>query len=140
MLTQKAKYAIKALTYLAQQGRLTRTVDIADNARIPKKFLESILLELKRHQLVASVQGSLGGYYLLKDPGHISLAAVYRLFEGPIALIPCASEKFYKPCSDCPDEKSCTIRLAMIQVRDQTLAALEAITIKKLVGGEESAF
>ena len=137
MLTQKAKYAIKALTYLAQQGKLTRTADIAEKARIPKKFLESILLELKRHQLVNSVQGSLGGYYLMKDASQISLAAVYRLFEGPIALIPCASEKFYKPCKDCQDEKTCTIRKAMIQVRDQTLAALEAITIQKLVGETE---
>jgi len=139
MLTQKAKYAIKALTYLGQQGRITRTVDIAENARIPKKFLESILLELKRHQLVNSVQGSLGGYYLMKDPANISLAFVYRLFEGPIALIPCASEKFYKPCKDCLDEKTCTIRKAMIEVRDKTFAALEGITIEKLMKEEGKA-
>jgi Rrf2 family protein len=137
MLTQKAKYAIKALVCLAQNEGLVRTKDIAENARIPKKFLESILLELKSHQLVASVQGAGGGYHLLKKPEEITLAAVYRIFEGPIALVPCASMNFYQPCLDCEDEKSCQIRSAMIIVREQTLYALQQITIEKMTAGKE---
>lgn len=133
MLTQKAKYAIKALVYLAQQKSLVRTQDIADKARIPKKFLESILLELKSHKLVASVQGASGGYTLLKDPSSITLADIYRIFEGPIALVPCASLNFYTPCADCQDEKTCVIRKAMIQVREQTLQALEAQSITGMI-------
>lgn len=132
MLTQKAKYAIKALVYLAQNKGLVKTKDIADNAHIPKKFLESILLELKSHQLVASVQGANGGYNLSKKPCDISLATVYRIFEGPIALVPCASLNFYQPCFDCEDESSCQIRRAMLQVREQTLDALQQITIEKM--------
>ncbi len=132
MLTQKAKYAIKALVCLAQNDGLVKTKDIAEKARIPRKFLESILLELKSHQLVASVQGPAGGYYLLKNAGEITLAAVYRIFEGPIALVPCASLNFYQPCQDCLDEKSCPIRKAMIDVRDQMLVALQEISIGKI--------
>lgn len=136
MLTQKGKYAIKALVYLAERASLVKTQDIADHARIPKKFLETILLELKRHGLVSSVQGATGGYILAKSPGEINLAEMYRLFEGPIALISCAAEKFYAPCVDCQEVDSCTLRMAMRQVRDQTYEALEAITIHSLVRKE----
>lgn len=137
MLTQKAKYAIKALVYLAERGKLTKTQEIAEQARIPKKFLEAILLELKSHSIVASQQGAAGGYFLLRPAAQISLADVYRLFEGPVALVPCASEKFYQPCADCADEKTCVIRKAMIRVRERTLKALDCITIQKMVAGEE---
>ena len=136
MLTQKAKYAIKALTFLAQKGGLTKTQEIADAARIPKKFLESILLELKSHQLVASQQGAGGGYYLSKQPSEINLATIHRMFEGPIALLYCASLNFYKPCTDCQDVENCQLRHAMIHVRTQTLRALENITIQSMVDGE----
>ncbi len=137
MLTQKAKYAIKALIFLAQNKGLVKTKDIAEKARIPKKFLESILLELKSHKLVASIQGAAGGYYLLEEPSGITLALIYRIFEGPIALVPCASMNFYQPCSDCEDEQSCQIRAAMIRVREQTLKVLESITIQQMVDGED---
>ncbi len=139
MLTQKAKYAIKALVYLAQKKSLVRTQDIADKARIPKKFLESILLELKSHKLVASVQGASGGYTLLKDPASITLADIYRIFEGPIALVPCASLNFYSPCADCENERTCVIRKAMIEVRDQTLDALESHSIAGMLEGSRKA-
>jgi Rrf2 family protein len=133
VLTQKGKYAIKALIYMAEKGVLVKTQDIADGAQIPKKFLETILLELKRHGFVESQQGATGGYLLSKSPREINLADLYRIFEGPIALISCAAEKFYKPCSDCENVATCTLRLAMKQVRDQTFKTLEAITIQKLV-------
>jgi Rrf2 family protein len=134
MLSQKAKYAIKALIYLAEQekGALIKTAEIAANSSIPKKFLELILIDLKRASLVSSKQGIGGGYYLLKDAEEINLAHIYRLFDGAIALLPCASLRFYEPCHDCPDETTCQIRKSLIQVRDQTLAALEHTTIKML--------
>lgn len=132
MLTQKAKYAIKALVYLAEHKGLVKTKDIAEHARIPKKFLESILVELKSHQLVASVQGAAGGYQLSKDPSEIDLATIHRMFEGPIALLLCASLNFYKPCDDCQDVEACKLRMAMIEVRQQTLAALQNISIQNI--------
>ena len=136
MLTQKGKYAIKALVFLAEKGELVRTQEIADGAQIPKKFLETILIELKNHGLVASRQGASGGYYLNRAPTEISLAELYRIFEGPIALLQCAALKFYKPCADCQDVETCNLRQAMIQVRNQTLKSLECLTIQKIVDGE----
>lgn len=134
MLSQKAKYAIKALIYLAEQekGALIKTAEIAAKASIPKKFLELILIDLKRASLVSSKQGIGGGYYLLKNADEINLADIYRLFDGAIALLPCASLRFYEPCHDCQSEATCLIRSSLIQVRDQTLTALERTTIKML--------
>ncbi|HZV69154.1 MAG TPA: Rrf2 family transcriptional regulator [Saprospiraceae bacterium] len=133
MLTQKGKYAIKALIYMAEKGVLVKTQDIADSAFIPKKFLEAILLELKRHGFVGSQQGATGGYFLIRPATEINLADLHRIFEGPIALIACAAEKFYKPCTDCENVATCTLRIAMKHVRDQTFDVLEDITIQKLV-------
>jgi len=137
MLTQKGKYAIKALVFLAEKGELVKTQDIAEGALIPKKFLESILIELKSHGLVTSRQGASGGYFLAKAPSEITLAELHRMFEGPIALLQCAALKFYKPCDDCVDVKKCHLRKAMIEVRNQTLKTLECLTIQKIVDGED---
>jgi Rrf2 family protein len=136
MITQKGKYAIKALVYLAERGQLVRTQEIADGAHIPKKFLETILIELKNHGLVSSRQGASGGYYLARKANEISLAELHRIFEGPIALLQCAALKFYKPCVDCDDVETCHLRKAMIDVRNQTIKALECLTIQKIVDGE----
>ncbi|TAF66149.1 MAG: Rrf2 family transcriptional regulator [Cytophagales bacterium] len=135
MLSQKNKYAIKALLYLAQlpKGERAKTADISKAAHIPKKFLELILLELKRAQMVASKQGVQGGYYLLKKPEEISLIDVFRLIDGPIALLPCASLKFYEPCEDCQQEEACRLRWALIEIRNQTLAILEKISLKTML-------
>lgn len=135
MISQKTKYAIKALTYLAQQqkGKSIKTSDISNQANIPKKFLEQILLDLKKASMVASRQGSAGGYYLNKHSGKINLADVHRLFDGAVALLPCASEKFYVPCKDCRDEKKCSLKWGLLKVREKTLKALESITIQSLV-------
>lgn len=140
MLTQKAKYAIKALVYLAQNDGLVKTKDIADHALIPKKFLESILLELKSHQIVESIQGAHGGYRLAQAPSEISLAKIHRIFEGPIALLHCASLNYYKPCTDCQDVEACLLRKAMITVRQSTLRTLQCITLQKMITGEECRF
>ena len=132
MLTQKGKYAIKALVYLAKRGELVRTQDIATGAGVPRKFLEAILLELKNHGVVRSTQGPLGGYHLAKDAADITLAELYRLFKGPIALVPCASDTLYRPCQDCIDVEKCSLRISMTEVRNQTYELLEAISIRKL--------
>jgi Rrf2 family protein len=135
MLSQKTKYALKALLYLAQQeeGFIAKTMDIAEGATIPKKFLEQILLELKRGHFVSSKQGKMGGYYLIKSKNEITLADIHRLFDGAIALLPCASLNFYEPCSDCKTESDCLLRLGLIAIREKTLSAMESITIASLI-------
>ena len=135
MLSNKAKYALKALLFLAQQeeNHISRTVEIAEGATIPKKFLEQILLDLKRGHFVGSKQGKLGGYYLLKSKNEITLADIHRLFDGAIALLPCASLNFYEPCSDCKSESECLLRHGLMIIRDETLKAMQSITIASLV-------
>lgn len=135
MLSQKTKYALKALLYLAQQeeGFIAKTMDIAEGATIPKKFLEQILLELKRGHFVSSKQGKMGGYYLIRSKNEITLADIHRLFDGAIALLPCASLNFYEPCSDCKTESDCLLRLGLIAIREKTLSAMESITIASLI-------
>jgi Rrf2 family protein len=135
MLSQKTKYALKALLYLAEQdvNHISKTVEIAEAASIPKKFLEQILLDLKRGHFVGSKQGKFGGYYLLKSKNDITLADIHRLFDGAIALLPCASLNFYERCSDCVDESECLLRHGLITIREETLKAMEGITIASLV-------
>jgi len=135
MLSHKTKYALKALLYLAQQedDHISKTIEIAESANIPKKFLEQILLDLKRGHFVGSKQGKFGGYYLLKSKNDITLADIHRLFDGAIALLPCASLNFYEPCSDCKNEAQCLLRHGLMTIRDETLKAMEGITIASLV-------
>ena len=135
MLSHKAKYALKALLYLAQQdeNHISRTIEIAEAASIPKKFLEQILLDLKRGHFVGSKQGKFGGYYLLKSKNEITLADIHRLFDGAIALLPCASLNFYEPCSDCTSESECLLRHGLMTIRDETLKAMQGITLASLV-------
>lgn len=135
MLSHKTKYALKALLYLAQQdeNHISRTIEIAEEANIPKKFLEQILLDLKRGHFVGSKQGKYGGYYLLKDKEKITLADIHRLFDGAIALLPCASLNFYERCSDCVSESECLLRHGLMTIRDETLKAMQGITIASLV-------
>ncbi|MFV8327282.1 RrF2 family transcriptional regulator [Flavobacterium sp. ZS1P14] len=135
MLSHKAKYALKALLFLAQQdeNHISRTIEIAEAANIPKKFLEQILLDLKRGHFVGSKQGKFGGYYLLKSKNDITLADIHRLFDGAIALLPCASLNFYEPCSDCTNESECLLRHGLMTIRDETLKAMKGITIASLV-------
>ncbi|SHL78664.1 RrF2 family transcriptional regulator [Flavobacterium xinjiangense] len=135
MLSHKAKYALKALLFLAQQdeNHISRTIEIAEAANIPKKFLEQILLDLKRGHFVGSKQGKFGGYYLLKSKNDITLADIHRLFDGAIALLPCASLNFYERCSDCTSESECLLRQGLMTIRDETLKAMQGITIASLV-------
>lgn len=136
MISKKMKYAIKALIEIANNKEaLIAASDIAEKANIPYKFLEQILTELRKGRIINSKKGSAGGYYFIKEPQQVSLADVYRLIDGPIALIPCASLHFYEPCTDCPNEASCAIHHALIQVRNQTLNVLQNMSIEDLATG-----
>lgn len=139
MLSHKAKYGLKALLYLAEkpEGFLVKTSEISEGACIPKKFLEQILLDLKRGHFVGSKQGKLGGYYLLKAKESITLADIYRFFDGAIALLPCASLNFFEPCTDCSNVDQCQLRFGLIKVRETTLESMEKITIASLVIGKD---
>jgi Rrf2 family protein len=131
MMSKRCKYALKAMVRLARnynQGFLSTSI-IAQDEHIPRKFLEQILLELKRVKLVNSKQGKAGGYYLLKSPDDVSLADIYRIFDGPIALAPCVSLNFYEPCDDCVDEKSCYLRKEFIIVREKTRKSMMEATL-----------
>ena len=130
------KYAIKALTFLAKNSTVdtpAKTADVSEKMNIPKKFLEQILLDLKRENIINSRQGNSGGYYLKAKPKEISFAKIYRIFEGPIALLPCASETQYEPCSDCPSEALCQIRKNVLIIRKSTLATMEKISLENLI-------
>ena len=126
MLSKKTQYAFKALTYLADRKKEgpVPIAEIAERKKIPLKFLENILLELKKADLLDSKRGKGGGYFFKVDPHTISLAKVMRLIEGPIALLPCVSLNFYQKCKDC-NEKKCGLNHVMIQVRDNMLLILE---------------
>ncbi|MGK6343482.1 RrF2 family transcriptional regulator [Chryseobacterium sp. DT-3] len=135
MMSKRCKYALKAMVRLARnynQGFLSTAI-IAQDENISKKFLEQILLELKRAKLVNSKQGTAGGYYLLKSPDDISLADIYRIFEGPIALTPCISLNFYEPCDDCVDEATCYLRNELIIVREKTRKSMMEATLTSFI-------
>jgi len=139
-MSKKCKYALKALVKLAayyQQGFLT-TGAIAAEESIPRKFLEQILLELKQAKLVNSRQGVGGGYYLLKSPEDISLADIYRIFDGPIALTPCVSLNFYEPCDDCVNEGICYLRKQLLEVRDETRKSMMKATLQSFLDDRKS--
>ena len=106
---------------------------IAAARKIPAKFLEAILLELRRASILGSRAGKGGGYYLLKKPSEITLVEVIRATDGPVALLPCVSKKFYEPCRICPyEEKSCELRHLFFEVRDATLKVLEGKTVSDI--------
>lgn len=129
------KYALKALTYLSKHSskdHCIKTQLISEEEKIPKKFLEQILLELKKHGFVNSKQGNIGGYYIMKHTENVTLKDLYRLFDGPIALVPCASLNYYETCEDCVDEATCAIKKELVFIRDQTLKAMESVTLKKI--------
>lgn len=134
MLSKKSKYGLKALLVLADEaGRgPIQTSELAEREGLPKKFLEAILLELKRHGLLQSKKGRGGGYVLGRKPADITVGQVIRVLEGPLALIPCVSQTAYMKCEECVDERTCGIRLAMKEVRDATARILDNTTLSDL--------
>jgi len=138
MLSKKAKYGINALIVLARLERSEHlsTTELAGKAKVPKKFLEQILLELKSHGIVQSRKGKGGGYYLRKEPQEVNLADIIRVFDGPIAILPCATHKFYTPCEECPREKICALRYYVKELRDITVNYLKQISLENLINKE----
>ena len=134
MLTSKAKYALRAMLDLASCGEdgARRPVFIADVAArqdIPRRFLENILLELRKHGLVVSHRGKAGGYALARGAEDITYADVIRAIDGPLALTPCTSKTAYRRCEDCLDETVCAIRRTLIEVREASAGILEGTTL-----------
>ncbi|MFN4945915.1 MAG: RrF2 family transcriptional regulator [Chryseotalea sp.] len=135
MLSKKCKYAIHALLYLAEryQKGPVHIQEISEEQRIPKKFLEAILLELRNAKILHSKKGKGGGYYLYKSPEEVNMIDVIRLLDGAIAMLPCVSLHYYEPCDECKNEASCGIRDTFIQVRDKTLTILEKSTLAEML-------
>jgi Rrf2 family protein len=134
MISKKCKYAIKALLYLADHQSEDRSIfssEIAEQEKIPKKFLETILRELRNFKLLQSQRGKTGGYRLLKDPKDIFLAELIRQIDGPIAMLPCVSLNYYTSCEEC-DEENCQIKNVFEQVRDETLKVLTTTSIDSM--------
>jgi Rrf2 family protein len=135
VLSQRSKYALKALIALARiaPGDTLMIADIAVREAIPRKFLELILVDLKRLGLVYSRRGRSGGYALAKPPEEITFGQVIRLVEGPLALLPCASKSAYRRCADCTAEPACPLRLLLVEVREATAAVLDGRTIASVL-------
>ena len=134
MLTRKTKYALRALACLARQprGRWLSVAAIAAGERLPRKFLERILLDLNRSGFVNSRKGREGGYALAGPPASLCVADIVRRMDGPLAPVPCVSRTAYRRCTDCGDEASCCIRPVMKRVRDAIAAVLEHTTVADL--------
>lgn len=139
MLSKKAKYAIKALVKLAKEFKKGPILigDISEEERIPKKFLEAILLELKNAGILNSRKGKGGGYYLLKEPKDVQLISIIRLFDGPLALQPCVSQNYYEKCEECIDEEICGIRSVIKELHTEVLRILGANTLAEIIEREE---
>ncbi len=132
MLSQKCKYALQALLTLAREPtqELLLVSDIAERERLPKKFLEAILLELNRNGLVRSRRGRGGGYALAKPADLITFGQVVRIIDGPLAPLSCVSVNYYRRCEDCRDEMTCEIRKVMRRVRDAISAELDGTSLQ----------
>ncbi|MGC9327649.1 MAG: RrF2 family transcriptional regulator [Candidatus Hinthialibacter sp.] len=141
MLTQKAKYALIAVLNLARKpgDAPTRIAVLAKEENIPRKFLEAILLELKKQGFLQSKKGKGGGYWLNKPPDEISMGGIIRAIDGPLAPVPCVSQSAYQKCADCRDEKTCGIRITMKEVRDAIAEVLDNTTIADVLRRVEEA-
>ena len=137
MLSQKARYALRALVELARaQGDQVTSGELASRADAPRKFLEAILLELARNKVVVSRRGKFGGYTLARNAAEISFAEVIRIIDGPLALAPCVSRLSFRKCDDCPDLATCSLREALLRARDATSDVLEGYSLADAATGE----
>ena len=131
MLSQRSRYALRALVHLAGRpdARPAAIGEIAEAAAAPRKFLEAILLELKRRHLLVSTRGRFGGYALARPAAEISFADVIRALDGPLALAPCASKTAYRPCETCPNVEDCPVHPALVKAREAVAQVLEGWTL-----------
>jgi Rrf2 family protein len=135
VISKKTKYGIKALVYVAQH-REKETVQvsaIAESENISPKYLESIMLSLRKAGFLSSKKGKGGGYYLRRSPEDIKMVEVMRILEGPVAMVPCVSLNFYEKCDDCPNEETCSVNRLMIQLRDSSLEVLTKTSLADLI-------
>jgi Rrf2 family protein len=139
MLSQKARYALRALFVLGSRDdeEPVMIADIAKDANVPRKFLEQILLDLKKRGIVHSHRGKFGGYTLGRDPNKVNFAEIIRAIDGPLALSPCASRTAYRRCEDCESEITCAIRKVLLSVRDATSDILEGRTLAQAIADEK---
>jgi len=139
MISKKTKYAINALVYLTKNSHRSPIVisEIAAEEHIPQKFLEAILLDLKKAAILSSKKGKGGGYYLLKEPSEVNLAEVMRLFDGPIAFLPCVTYKYYERCEECKDEATCGIRDVFFDLRNKTVEMLKNANLASIIERED---
>ncbi|WP_417725244.1 RrF2 family transcriptional regulator [Salipiger sp.] len=135
MITQKTKYALKALMALgaADKGAALTIEDVANRSGAPKRFLEHILLDMRRAGYVGAKRGRAGGYFLIRDPDKISLGEMLRQIDGPIAPLPCLSRRAYRKCDDCEDEASCQLRRVFADVFYSYLLLIESLTLADLL-------
>jgi Rrf2 family protein len=136
MISKKAKYGLKVLAvmgenYPMKEPRLIS--ELADTAKVPKKFLEQILLDLKNQGILQSKKGKGGGYFLAKSPQAIKLGPVLRILGGPLAPLPCLSQTAYERCGECPDEANCNIRLIMKDVYEAQTRFLDSHTLDDML-------
>jgi Rrf2 family protein len=139
LLTKRTKYAIKALIALARSkdNKPMLIAEIAIQEGLPKRFLESILLDLKRAKILSSKMGSGGGYFLMQNASAIKVSEIIRILDGPIALLPCVSLNFYQRCEECKDELTCSVREMMQKVRDASLNIMGNTSIADLMEKEQ---
>jgi len=134
MLTLKTKYALRALIYLAgNKGSPVLIAKIAKDERMPKKFLERILLEMNREGILTSKKGKGGGYLLGRPPSEISIGEVVRIMDGPLAPVSCVSATAYAPCKDCPSESLCAIKPVMKKVRNAIAGIMDTTTLEDMI-------
>lgn len=140
MLSQKARYAIHAMTYLARKDAAASVAEIARAEAMPQKFLESVMSALRMRGLVLSRRGAGGGYALARPADQISFAEILRCIDGPLALAPCASLTAFRPCPDCKSLEECEIRPVLLAVRDTTALLLEGTSLAEVTGGKKVSF
>ncbi|CAN5405017.1 Rrf2 family transcriptional regulator [soil metagenome] len=137
MLSQKARYGLRALVELARaDGGQVTSGELALRADAPRKFLEAILLELARNRVIVSKRGKFGGYLLARAAAEISFAEIIRIIDGPLALAPCVSRLSFRKCDDCSDLATCSLREALLRARDATSDVLEGYSLAEAAAGE----
>jgi len=135
MLTKKAQYALYALRYLAFKKDKGPVLikEIVEVEKLPQKFIEAILVDLKNAGFVNSKKGKNGGYYLIKEPKEINFADIIRIFDGAIALLPCATYKYYEKCDKCQNDDDCGLRNVVKEIRDKTVAIMKELTLQDVI-------
>lgn len=138
MISKKAKYAISALVYIAKykESEPISAARISEDQKIPLKFLESILTELKNARILKSRKGKFGGYLLNASPDEIHMAKVMRLFDGAIAILPCVTYDYYEKCEECTNEETCGIREIALEIRNETVNRLKTATLTNILERE----